>query len=330
MNIFISLILSVSVWWSQNQPVTNNDFFRFFVKKDIIEINFTNKSKITADIVKIFQDSTILIADKKEKLIFRYDFKGKLLTQFNVKEKLSHIDDVIVDSLGIFFIIDGYENIMKKFDRKGEEIKTVHIKSGQQLYLTKNGQLLIYNLFHPDGAQNKSIIHKYTLDGKYIHSFGREPKKPKIGMLPITAGNITFHNSDIIVSHASDYILDVYNSNGVLTKTYKKKPSFYYMPETINSLDEKEMDKWNRTTLLWSNFFLKDDYMISYFNRVDETKYWLFIQNDKSYLELSLPTTLFPLGVINKKLFFVDTAKNKNDKNSITIVIYEFKSNFIH
>jgi len=329
LNLFLLLIVSVSVLGSQNQPVTNNDFFRFFVKKDIIKINFTNKSKITADIVRIFQDSTILIADKKEKLIFRYDFKGKLLSQFNVKEKLSHIDDVIVDSLGIFYIIDGYKNILKKFDQIGTEIKTIHIKSGQQLYLTKKRQLLIYNLFHPDGVQNKPIIHQYTLDGKYIHSFGREPKKPKIGMLPITAGSIAFHNSDIIVCHASDYIIDIYNQNGVLTKTYNRRPSFYYMPESINSLTEKEMKKWSRTVQLWESYSLDDDHIISYFDRVDETKHWLFIQNDKRCLELSLPTTLYPIGVKNKKVFFIDTAKNKNNENSIAIVNYEFKSHLL-
>jgi len=329
LNIFLLLMASISVFVGREQPGMINDFSRYFVKKDVIKINFTNKNKITPNIVRIFQDSTILIADKEEKLVCRYDFKGKLLSQFNIQNKLGHIDDVIVDSLGIFYIIDGYKNILKKFDRSGKELKTIHVKNGQHLYLTKNGQLLIYNVYYRDGVKNKPIIHRYTLDGRFIYSFGREPKKPNIGIIHMSAGNVSFRNSDIIVCHASDYIMDVYDQNGKLIKTYDRKPSFYHMPEAITSLDKKEMKKWNSTVQLWSSYSLFDDYIISYFDRVDETKHWLFIQNDKRSLELSLPTTLYPIGVNNKKVFFIDTAKNKNNENSIAIVNYEFKSHLL-
>jgi len=320
---------SISVFMGREQPGMLKDFSLYFVKKDVIKINFTNKNKITPNIVRIFQDSTIVIADKEEKLVCRYNFKGKLLSQFNIQKKLDHIDDVLVDASGIFYIIDGYKNILKKFDRNGKETKTIRVKNGQQLYLTKKNQLLIYNVYHPDGVKNESIIHEYTLNGKYIRSFGREPKNPKIGILPISAGNISFYNSDIFVCHASDFIIDVYNPRGVLKKTYNRRPSFYFLPEAINSLDEKEMKKWNRSVQLWASYLLMSDYLISYFDRVDETKHWLFIQNDKGCIELSLPATLYPIGVIHKKVFFIDSSKNKNNENSIVIVNYEFKSHLL-
>ncbi|MCX6168637.1 MAG: hypothetical protein NTX65_04835 [Ignavibacteriales bacterium] len=326
-NLFL-LISGLFTFYLTGAQNIEKEFARFFTQVEEKNILSSNFRKVNTDIVKILRDGTILLVYKNEFLVERYDENNKIITHLDLKGKINFIDDVDIDSSGFFFVVNDYDNQLKKFDKNGIELKSIRVKSGQMLCLVDN-ELLLYNKYHINDRLHDPVIHYYARDGSFVRSFGKEPRKPKIGLIPLGAGNITYNGKDIFVCHSSDYIIDVYNRIWILTKTYKKRPTFFFMPMEINSLDEKEMKIWHRTTQLLNSYSFGNNIIVSYFERVDGTKRWLFLQNDRKSLEVLLPSTISLVGTFQNRIYFLENKKTDiSSKNLPRIVSYEFQDQF--
>jgi len=330
MNVLILLFILSHFAYSDTDLIdSNKKFSQLFVKKETFNLKLPGTQHFTPNIVRMINDSTILFVDKEEGQIFKLSINNvkKPMVIFDLKGKIKNVDDVTFDSLGVLYVLDGYKNILKKFLIHGKEEKTFQIKKGEKLCLAVGGDLLIYNLFHPTSTNKEPVIHRYSSNGSYYNSFGKPPRKPTIDQLPISTGSIVFNNSRIIVCHGSDYIVDVYDIHGVLKKSYNKKPKFYSPLVSFKELKPKEIDNWNKTTqLLWTNS-INEDIIISYYERVDGTFKFLFVQDFKRHMDLSLPQNLLPIGIINNNIYFFDQQEYEKNGKSLVIYKYEFQKN---
>jgi len=319
---FLLVILIISC--KSNTIITHsfhNSFIEYKTYKIILPEQFTSDPEI----IHLLKDNTLILVDENNKRILRYRLDGTTISDFNASKNIKRIEDVALDTSGIMYILDGLTNMVFKFSKNGNEILRFPVIDGQMLCTIKN-QILVYKtFFNPNNNWSRPVIFMYSGQGKLLDSLGEKPPQPTVGLLPIATGSIRSNDSEILFSHGSDYTVKKYKLYDKSTDIYMKKPSFYKSLTKMNGLNNSEIKKWYRTTLLLDSYFYKKDWIVSYYSRVDREKSWLCFQKSNKIIEFSLPNNIFPIGTNKNNLFFVEEQNVKNNKNENYIIIKDYK-----
>lgn len=324
--LFISLLLNIILYGN-------------FIEKD----NFPNRLKLisrihissekydisTIDISHLLFDNTIICASSEKKTIFCIDLiSGIIKNYIQLNDKIKRIEDIAFDGNKFFYVLDGIDDYLIKVDLKGNIVNTVKVKDCQRMLVLNNKIILYKTFFHPNIKWTEPVVFVYDIKGNINNSWGQKPEKPTVGLLPIAIGSIHTEGKNIILSHGSSYQIIKYDLNGNVIRKYFKKPKFYKELIELKGLNDKEIQKWYNTTLLEQSYILKNGLIVSYYQKVDRTKAWLFFQNESNSMELSLPNNIYPIGVLNNKIYFTScNDENTSDNKTITIDCYEINYN---
>ncbi len=323
MNIKILFLLFVYINLYSQSLIKNSEYFQTsFIREKNYKIILPNNFSNDPDIVKMLKDKTLMLVNDRQ--ILRCKLDGTILSNFRIKNNFSRINDVAMDSSNMYYVLYGHQNIVTKLDKNGNMLLKFKTINGQKLCIGNNKVLVLKTFFKPNIKWQKPIIFVYSLNGKFINSWGRKPKKPTVGLLPIVVGSLGYYSSIFLVSHGSDYLVEKYNQNGKLQYIYNKKPSFFNNLIELNGLNDKEIKKWYRTTLLMDVYFYVNDWIMMFFEKVDRTKSWICFQNHKELIEFSVPRNIYPIGTYKKNIFLIEQHEYNDSINKNAIFISKY------
>lgn len=291
-----------------------------FSSTNIENLNFDKIQFVTNSGV-----SKILTVDKQKHLILSFDLAKEEIR----KVKITYFDerecDLTIDKFGAIYLLNFRKRILNIYNDDGKENKELKVDKGDKLCVITENLFLTLNTFFPPGNMEwkNSVISVYSSAGKPINSWGSLDKSPCIDALPIVGGSIIYLFGEVVFSHSSDYIIKKLTIDGEKIKTYNNKPTFYFRTDHFTGLSESEVKEWYKTTIHDCSFTLDHNFMVSYYKKVDNSKKWLFIQNNRNNtLELNIPIELNFLGIYKNKLLFHKPNSKSNEKYKAKIQLY--------
>jgi len=325
LKIFIFCLLFLLGCNPKNESVVNS-FSDFFNKKEEFSIKkFNDKSfSVTTNIIRLLKNKRLLIFDLLNGDVLITSLDGYVKTHIII-EGVSITSDIAADDKDNIYHLNPLRNMVKIYDTMGISLRTFRVSDGQKIYVNDKGEIFIYKTdFNIKFNRLAPTVFMYNNDGKFIKSFGLPPKNPNVDKLPIPGGSISSFGGKILISHSSDYIVNIYDGDSKLLKRYDRKPSFYYKLREFLNLKEHYITQWYETTLQWNTLFLNENTIVSHYMRVDKSKSWLFIQTGNKSIEIHVPDDLYFIGARKNRFLFLDTSQ---DKNLIKFIAYDDKKN---
>lgn len=316
------------LFFAAGQLIAENDFTKVMKKSGTVIVSTSIEIYPGNVIVKLMNDNTILIADRKNAIIVLSTLNGKITKRYNLNGGSFKISDAALDEKGALYILDGRKGFVFKLNEKGKIENQIKMVYGDEIEIEK-GCIFLYRKGFSKIYKNENILYKYDLSGKLLAHFGTFPKSAEKGALLLIGGSMAITDSDIMISHCTNYNVQFYNKEGRVIKTFTKKPSFYSDFDRFkdpNKIKEQETE-WNKYTQQYISIPYVKEIVISYYCNGDMTGTWLFVQNENKKADYKIPEYLMPVFISGNELFFLN-SKSSTGK-SIMLDIYKIGKNII-